>query len=197
MAGAAEQNDTKSLVEAINAFCDKFGIAQSTFGRLAVNDGKLVNRISKGSWISPTTEERVQKFMEKAEKDEIVLRGRPRRKKAESNAYTMAELVNKESTVRTPGSFVLHEQKQRSHVFAATTNESWVKGDIIAEDIVKLAAGKKRLCLFFSPMDSGVTIARALRAIHAHFPDLPVLLVIKGWGLEDLRNVYVSAYGSK
>ena len=188
MAGAAEQNDVKSLIEAINAFCDKFGIAQSTFGRLAVNDGKLVNRMSKGSWISPTTEERVQKFMEKAEKGEIVLQGRPRRKKAESNAYTMAELVNKESTVRTPGSFVLHEQKQRSHVFAATTNESWVNGDIIAEDIVKLAAKKKRLRLFFSPMDSGVTVARALRAIHAHFPDLPVLLVIKGWGLEDLRN---------
>tara|TARA_B100000497_G_C7672271_1_gene405776 strand:+ start:339 stop:1769 length:1431 start_codon:yes stop_codon:yes gene_type:complete len=188
MDGATEQKDTKSLVEAINAFCEKFGIAQSTFGRLSVNDGKLVNRISKGSWISPTTEERVQEFMKKAEKGEIVLRGRPRRKKTESNAYTMAELVNRESTVRTPGSFVLHEQRQRSHVFAATTNESWVKGDIIAEDIVELASGKTELRLFFSPMDSGVTIARALRAIHAHFPDLPVLLLIKGWGLEDLRN---------
>ncbi|NKB29205.1 MAG: hypothetical protein GKR99_17275 [Rhodobacteraceae bacterium] len=188
MSGSTKQSDPRSLVKAIDAFCEKFGIAQSTFGRLAVNDGKLVGRINKGSWISPATQARVEKFMQKAEKGEVVLRGRPRRKKTESNAYTMAELVNRESTVRTPGSFALHEQKQRSHVFAATTNESWVKGDIIAEDIVKLASGKTMLRLFFSPMDNGVTPARALRAIHAHFPDLPVLLVIKGWGLEDLRN---------
>jgi hypothetical protein len=37
-------------------------------------------------------------------------------------------------------------------------------------------------------MDNGITLTRVLRAVHANHPDLPVQVVIKGWGLEDLRN---------
>ncbi|MEM7303557.1 MAG: hypothetical protein AAF468_20960 [Pseudomonadota bacterium] len=180
--------DTRDLVKEINEFCDKHGIAVSTFGRHAVNDGKFLTRISRGGWIAPETAKRARDFMEHANRGGIVLRGRPRRKKAESNAYSMAQLVNQETSIRTPGNYAIHEQRHRSHVFSATTNISWVQADLITSDLLKMTPSPDGLRLFYSPMDNGITLVRALRALHANFPDLPVQVVIKGWGLEDLRN---------
>ena len=188
MVAPITKQDTKSLVETINGFCEKHGIAVSTFGRLAVNDGKFVRRISGGSWIERETFERVQDFMDRAERGEIALRGRPRRKKEESNSHTMAELVNQQTSIRTPGSFELHEQRYRFHVFAATTNVSWVQADIMTDDILKLLPRPEGIRIFYSPMDNGITLTRVLRALHAKHPDMPIQVVIKGWGLEDLRN---------
>ena len=121
MVAPITKQDTKGLVEAIHAFCDKHGIAVSAFGRLAVNDNKFMRRISSGSWIERKTFQRVQDFMDRAERGKVALRGRPRRKKEESNSYTMAELVNQQTSIRIPGSFDLHEQRYRFHMFAATT----------------------------------------------------------------------------
>ena len=184
---SAKEDRTK-FIGAISEFCERHGIAKSTFGRLAVNDGKFVGRISKGSWIEPQTARRVRDFMGRAERGEVVLGGRPRRKKVQSRAYRMAELISQETSIRTPGSFAIHEQRHRFHVFAATTNESWVKADIITQDIANIAPGPDGFRLFYSPMDNGITLVRVLRALHAMRPDVPVQVVIKGWGLEDLRN---------
>ncbi len=181
-------DEPEKIVKIVKAFCDQHGIAESTFGRLAVNDGKFVSRISAGSRIEPETAKRVRDFMDKAERGEIRLRGRPRRKKTESRDLKMAELISQETSIRTPGSFALHEQRHRFHVFAATTNESWVHADLMTDDILGLTPGPDGFRLFYSPMDNGITLVRVLRALHAHHPDVPVQVVIKGWGLEDLRN---------
>ncbi len=178
----------EKLAAAIRAFCKKHKIAESTFGRLAVNDGKLVGRISSGSRIESRTAERIAAFIERADRGEIELRGRPRRKKAQSNAETMAELISQETSIRTPGSFAFHEQRQRFHVFAGTTNESWVLADRVAEELKNLQPGPPGIRLFYTPMDNGITLTRTLRALNATLPDTPVLVVLKGRGLEDLRN---------
>ena len=100
----------------------------------------------------------------------------------------MAELVSSESSVRTPGSFAFHEQRQRFHIFANTTNESWVVADRVSEELVDLSPGPDGFRLLYAPMDNGIILTRTLRALHALHPDVPVLVVMKGRGLEDLRN---------
>jgi len=42
-----------SLLDSISAFCRVNGIAESTFGRRAVNDGKFVARLRDGARITP------------------------------------------------------------------------------------------------------------------------------------------------
>ncbi len=184
----ALNKDIAALVREVRSFCVRHGIAESTFGRHAVNDGKLVSRISSGSWIEEETARRVHDFMKRAEQGEVALRGRPKRKKSESNAAKMAELISSESSVRTPGSFAFHEQRQRFHVFANTTNESWVVADRAAEELADVPPGPDGFRLLYTPMDNGIILTRTLRALHALHPDVPVLVVMKGRGLEDLRN---------
>lgn len=180
--------DTQVLAREIEAFCDVHGIAVSTFGRLAVNDGKFVPRLHNGTRIEPETAKRVREFMARGDRGEIVLRGRPRRTKQLSKAYSMAELVNQDTSIRTPGNYAIHEQRHRFHVFSATTNVSWIQADVMSEDLLNLQPSKDGIRILYSPMDNGITLVRALRALHSKFPKTPVQVVIKGWNLEDLRN---------
>ena len=181
-------DEPDAIVVKVKAFCDKYGVAESTFGRLAVNDGKLVSRIAGGSRIEVETARRMSDFMAKVDRGDVRLRGRPRRKKDRSAAETMAALINQETSIRTPGSFAFHEQRHRYHVFANTTNESWVLADRISDELTGIVPGPDGIRLFFAPMDNGITLTRTLRALHAAQPDTPVLVVLKGRGLEDLRN---------
>jgi hypothetical protein len=55
---------TKSeLLKAIETFCADTGMAETTFGRKAVNDGKFVGRIREGGRVWPETIERVEAFI--------------------------------------------------------------------------------------------------------------------------------------
>src|SRR3974390_908325 len=54
-----------SLLDSIASFCRASGIAESTFGRRAVNDGKFVARLRDGARITPETLERVSSFLER------------------------------------------------------------------------------------------------------------------------------------
>src|SRR5579864_9231957 len=55
--------DSQSLLHEISGYCRRVGMAESTFGRLAVNDGKLVSRLRFGGRVTVETVERVRAFM--------------------------------------------------------------------------------------------------------------------------------------
>lgn len=53
------------LLAEIEAFlADRGGMAETTFGRLAVNDGKFVRRLREGANMTLATIDRVKVFME-------------------------------------------------------------------------------------------------------------------------------------
>ena len=51
------------ILATIADFCRQAGMAESTFGRRAVNDGKLVARLREGKRITIDTLERIQAFI--------------------------------------------------------------------------------------------------------------------------------------
>ncbi|RPI35325.1 MAG: hypothetical protein EHM67_13940, partial [Hyphomicrobiaceae bacterium] len=51
------------LLDSISEFCRRAGMAESTFGRRCVNDGKFVARLRDGARITPETLERVSAFL--------------------------------------------------------------------------------------------------------------------------------------
>src|SRR2546425_6982507 len=54
-----------SLLGSIADFCRRTGMAESTFGRRAVNDGKFVARLRDGARVTPETLTRVNDFITK------------------------------------------------------------------------------------------------------------------------------------
>src|SRR6266576_362271 len=60
----AETMTAQELLQQISDFCRHAGLAESTFGRRAVNDGKLANLLRNGGRITTETVDRIQAFME-------------------------------------------------------------------------------------------------------------------------------------
>lgn len=54
---------TTELLAAIETYCALHGMAESTFGRQAVNDGKLVARLRAGKTLTIPTFQRVEAFL--------------------------------------------------------------------------------------------------------------------------------------
>ena len=52
-----------SLLEKIEEFCRKANIAESTFGYLVVNDGKLCNRLRNGKDVTMNTANKIQMYI--------------------------------------------------------------------------------------------------------------------------------------
>src|SRR2546423_6958814 len=55
--------EAEQLLTEISDYCRRVGMAESTFGRRAVNDGKLVSRLRIGGRITTDTAERVRSFI--------------------------------------------------------------------------------------------------------------------------------------
>src|ERR1700686_2563400 len=55
--------NAQDLLREISEYCRQTGLAESTFGRRAVNDGKLANRLRNGGRITTETVDRIQAFM--------------------------------------------------------------------------------------------------------------------------------------
>src|SRR3954471_11949850 len=60
----AAMND--AILQEIADFCRQTGLAESTFGRRAVNDGKLASRLRNGGRITTDTLDRIRAFMAQA-----------------------------------------------------------------------------------------------------------------------------------
>src|ERR1051326_2189778 len=56
----------EAILREIAAFCRRPGVAESTFGRRAVNDGKLASRLRNGGRITTDTLDRIRAFMAQA-----------------------------------------------------------------------------------------------------------------------------------
>src|SRR5262249_19693680 len=52
-----------AILREIADFCRRTGVAESTFGRRAVNDGKLASRLRNGGRITTDTLDRIRAFM--------------------------------------------------------------------------------------------------------------------------------------
>lgn len=58
-----QMSDTEKLLHDIDAFLRETGMAPSTFGRKAVNDGKLVDRLNTGGSVTLRTASRIRAFL--------------------------------------------------------------------------------------------------------------------------------------
>src|SRR5579864_49423 len=56
-------SEPNELRTEISSFCRQHGLAESTFGRLAVNDGKFVSRLRDGGRVRSHTLSRVKAFL--------------------------------------------------------------------------------------------------------------------------------------
>ena len=169
-------------------FGRRAGIAESTLGRLAVNDGKFVQRARNGAAIGDGTVNRIYQFMEEVNSGRKVVKGRARRKQSVASVEALSEIRESETAERPYHAHEYHDERLKHHLLANTCNEKWVIADRCFQSMADMAIKPPAFRIFDGSLRNGVVIARVLRALHNQHPNIPFLVVAKEHGLDDLRN---------
>jgi hypothetical protein len=155
-------------------------MAESTFGRLAVNDGKLVNRLRFGGRVTIETVERVMAFMKQngeggAAAPRTAPPGAPRAVAATDEAAEAQK------------NFRFYDNRQKYLLFVNTCGEKWTIAERVAMELANLHPHPPGLRLFDAGVGDGTVLTRVMRATHARFPTIPLYVVGKEISLEDVR----------
>lgn len=185
---------TAQLVKDIEQFCREAGIAESTFGKRAVNDGKFVGRLREGKRVTTATVARVREFMAASNgngtdngnsgKDDIAI----------SNTND-ATAVGTTSVVEASGApseksktaFRFYDNRQKYLMFVNTCGEKWKVAERVGMELANIHPDPPALRLFDAGMGDGTVLANVIRHMHRRFPTYPFYIVCKEISLEDVR----------
>jgi hypothetical protein len=195
------------LLQEISEYCRQTGLAESTFGRRAVNDGKLASRLRHGGRITTETLDRIRSFMASnrnaAARPAVIARApeqpQPRPPETPSTPRALAP-INMMSPSLTPAApaasangadpqrnFRFFDNRQKYLLFVNTCSEKWVVAHRVSLELHNIHPRPPALRLFDAGVGDGTVLLRVMRAMHDRFPHTPFYIVGKEISLEDVR----------
>jgi hypothetical protein len=158
-------------------------MAESTFGRRAVNDGKFVARLRDGARITPETLTRVSTYMasrgatapEAPRELMQLLRVAPR--PAASAPHEGAPSRN----------FRFFDNRQKYLLFVNTCSEKEVIARRVGMELANIHPRPPAVRVFDAGMGDGTVLTRVMREMHRRFSTVPFYFVGKEISLEDVR----------
>jgi hypothetical protein len=179
---------TQSLLREISDYCRRVGIAESTFGRLAVNDGKLVGRLRTGASVTIDTMERVRNFIGQPARPSA---RRPRLRAGNGGAAPIASASGPSGAGGDPPegekNFRFYDNRQKYLSFVNTCSEKQVVASRVSLELANIHPRPPAVRVFDAGIGDGGVLTRVMRAMHNRFPALPFYIVGKEISVEDVR----------
>ncbi len=179
--------NAQDLLQEIADYCRHSGLAESTFGRRAVNDGKLTARLRNGGRITTETLDRIRGFME-------TNRTAVARPAVIERAREPRPAVTPPAPAPTPAgqhdpqrNFRFFDNRQKYLLFVNTCSEKWVVASRVALELANVHPRPPALRVFDAGVGDGTVLLRVMRAMHDRFPHTPFYVVGKEISLEDVR----------
>src|SRR5213082_1937399 len=154
-----------AILQEISDFCRRVGLAESTFGRRAVNDGKLASRLRNGGRITTDTLDRIRAFM----------------------ASHQGRLALAPGSNDPQRNFRFFDNRQKYLLFVNTCSEKWVVASRVSLELANIHPRPPALRLFDAGVGDGTVLGRVMRSMHDRFPHTPFYVVGKEISLEDVR----------
>ena len=160
--------ESEALLQEIAGYCRRVGMAESTFGRLAVNDGKLVSRLRFGGRVRGKTVERVRAFMMRQRDGD----GTARRLRAampqhgaaaEAPARPAEPPPSGSGLAPTDKNFRFYDNRQKYLLFVNTCSEKWVVADRVSMELANLHPHPPGLRIFDAGVGDGTVLTRVMR----------------------------------
>jgi hypothetical protein len=174
------------LLDSIADFCRRERMAESTFGRRAVNDGKFVARLREGARITPETLQKVSAFLAsngvKAPREPeelwplVRVVDKPPRQAAGSEMNGAPER-----------NFRFFDNRQKYLLFVNTCSEKEVIARRVGMELAHIHPQPPAVRVFDAGMGDGTVLARVMREMHRRFPTIPFAITGKEISLEDVR----------
>ena len=175
---------TDPLLAAIVAYCRRTGMAESTFGRRVVNDGKFVSRLRSGGRITTQTNDRVKAFIGGAfADDESPVQRKTRtiwRVAARKRPHARRDRRPPPAKAKSESRFRFYDNRQKYLLFVSTCTEKWVVAQRIEMELANLKPRPPALRMFDAGVGDGTILARVMRSMHDRFPTVPFYIVGQG-----------------
>jgi hypothetical protein len=177
-----------TLLGSISEFCRQTGMAESTFGRRAVNDGKFVARLRDGARVTPETLQRVNQF--------ITRHGHAGSGEAPPELMPLIRASAPQTSIsprpgREPATpeknFRFFDNRQKYLLFVNTCSEKEVVARRVGLELGHIHPRPPAIRLFDAGMGDGTVLARVMREMHRRFATVPFYIVGKEISLEDVR----------
>jgi SAM-dependent methyltransferase len=191
--------EAAALLARIGEFCRAHSLAESTFGRLAVNDGKFVARLRDGGRVREATLARVEAFLQQppptVDKPFVVGGARPEAAAAsESSAPTPSTPAARPRPPSAPApdggsqtNFRFYDNRQKYLLFVNTCSEKSVVAQRVGMELANIHPQPPAVRVFDAGVGDGTVLSRVMREMHRRFPTMPFYLVGKEISLEDVR----------
>ena len=182
-----------SLLEGISDFCRHHGIAESTFGRRAVNDGKFMTRLRDGARITPETLERVTTFLERhggsapAAPPELRRLIRVARRAPAAVGQHPSAAGAPQHDGAPARNFRFFDNRQKYLLFVNTCGEKEMVARRVGMELAHIHPRPPAIRVFDAGMGDGTVLTRVMREMHRRFPTRPFYFVGKEISLEDVR----------
>ncbi|MGD0025578.1 MAG: hypothetical protein ABSC37_13320 [Xanthobacteraceae bacterium] len=178
--------NAQQLLQEISDYCRQTGLAESTFGRHAVNDGKLAARLRNGGRITTDTLDRIHGFMAANP-----ARGRPTIIERAREARPAAPPAPPPTAPAKPDdpqrNFRFFDNRQKYLLFVNTCSEKWEVASRVSDELAHIHPRPPAVRVFDAGVGDGSVLVRAMRAMHDRFPTMPFYVVGKEISLEDIR----------
>jgi hypothetical protein len=182
--------NAQDLLREISDYCRQTGLAESTFGRRAVNDGKLAARLRNGGRITTETVDRVRAFIADHHEPESrsMIINRTRAQPLATETQTRAGPDSSAKPAHDPQrNFRFFDNRQKYLLFVNTCSEKWVIANRVALELASIHPRPPAVRMFDAGVGDGTVLSRVMRAMHDRFPHMPFYLVGKEISLEDVR----------
>jgi hypothetical protein len=181
------------ILQDIAAYCQRTGLAESTFGRRAVNDGKLVQRLREGGRITTDTFDRIRLFMEQKPTGPSLVPSRrlaaavPVMTGAPATGAITTPQPNGERGTDPQGNFRFFDNRQKYLLFVHTCSEKRVVASRVALELANIHPRPPAVRIFDAGVGDGTVLTRVIRSMHGRFPHMPFYVTGKEISLEDIR----------
>ena len=175
------------LLTAVIEFCQEHKMAESTFGRKAVNDGKFVSRLRTGARVTPETFEKVKKFINSSgnvksiQIDNQNLHVLPKEDNVDDKNFFDEKSKSKKKNFR------FFDNRQKYLLFVSTCSEKEVISKRIGMELGHIKPKPPAIRIFDAGMGDGTVLAGVMREMHHRYHTMPFYISGKEISLEDVR----------
>ncbi|HUZ67980.1 MAG TPA: hypothetical protein VMU56_10000 [Beijerinckiaceae bacterium] len=179
----------EELLREIAEYCRAAGLAESTFGRAAINDGKLVTRLRNGGRITTDTLDKIRGFMaarpapQRPPGHAIFERGAVNRTPVERASTPEAETAGQDPK----RNFRFFDNRQKYLLFVTTCSEKWDVANRVSQELANIHPRPPAVRIFDAGVGDGTILSRVMRAMHDRYPAMPFYIAGKEISLEDVR----------
>ncbi|WP_417620714.1 hypothetical protein [Parasphingorhabdus sp.] len=166
-------DDTEALLTQIEHACRRMKMAQSTFGRLSVNDGKLVSRLQQGGRVTIQTVDRVHRFIEE--------------QGGTSAVALRSGIKGLRESIEPQHDFRFYSNRQKYLMFVNTTTEKHLIADRVVQELSDTQPVPPAVRILDGGAGDGTALAKTLRGLHRRHPWVPFYVVAKEISMENIR----------